>query len=67
MLKHFDEIYSGWGTEGYTMKEATKAAEDVKSAMRGTKGIKEIKVEIEPMFGGKYRVRNTSTYESDWG
>lgn len=67
MFKHFDEIYSGWGTEGYTMQEAAKTAEEVKSAMRLTKGIKDINVKIEPMFNGNYRVRNTSTYESDWG
>ena len=73
-IKHFDETFSGWGTEtrgggtagfdGYTKERAEEVAREVRSNMKGTRGIMEIKVNVEPMGNGRFHVRNTSTYES---
>lgn len=75
-IKQFDETFSGWGTEtrgggtagfeGYTKDRAEEVAREVRSNMKGTRGIKDIKVTVEPMGNGRFRVHNTSTYESQY-
>lgn len=73
-IKHFDETFSGWGTEtrgggvagfeGYSKDRAEDVANEVRANMKRTRGILDIQVKVEPIGNGKYRVRNTSTYES---
>lgn len=75
MLKRFDENFSGWGTvtadgvkvgfEGYSYQRANTVANIVRQNMMKTRGIREINVSIIPLGNDKYRVVNTSTYESD--
>ena len=75
-IKQFDETFSGWGTEtrgggtagfeGYTKDSAEEVAREVRINMKGTRGIKDIKVTVEHMGNGRFRVHNTSTYESQY-
>lgn len=75
-LKHFDETYSGWGTEtsdgghagseGYSEARANEVAEIVRARMQATKGIHQINVKVELMGNGNYRVVNHSTFLSEY-
>ena len=75
-LKHFNERFSGWGGEnrdgsrfgfeGYDLDAARRTQANVIANMTGTRGIKDIKVTLEPLGNGKYAVVNTSTYESNY-
>ena len=75
-IKQFDERFSGWGTEtsgggvagleGYSRERAEEVATTVRSNMKNTRGIQEIKVKVEPMRNGKFCVVNTSTYKTTY-
>jgi hypothetical protein len=73
-IRHFDEKFSGWGTQtrdggvagldGYTKDRAEEVAREVRANMQNTRGIIDIKVKVIPMGNGMFQVHNTSTYES---
>ena len=72
-IKSFNEFHRGWGScdregrpvgfEGYTLSEAQHKRASVAAFMAEVRGIRDIRVSIEPMGNGKYQVVNTSTYE----
>ena len=76
MIKRFDEVYCGWGTEtigggiagfeGYTRENAERVANRVREEMSASRKVIEIDVKVEQMANGNHRVVNRSSYESDF-
>lgn len=76
MIKKFDEVFCGWGTEtigggivgfeGYPLQEAERLANKIRAEMALSSKVIEIDVKVELMANGNYRVVNRSSYKSDF-
>lgn len=65
-IKRRDDTYSCAGM-GYTFDEAMNRQRGIIADRKADHVTVEIDVFIEPIGGGKYRVRDNSTYESKFG
>ncbi len=72
MLKEFNDVFSGWGAftgtsevgfEGYSYEDAQSTASGVIAQMNAVPNIRTVRVSIEKMGNGKFKVVNRSTYE----